>query len=96
MRRADIDITLIVGQIIDPIRNSQSFRVIEKIVGMHFVSFLSPTPTLVVKRTNQLFVFGIYTDDRQASFQKKLFDPTDVTKLAVSVRMVGPGEAFAI
>ena len=54
VRSPDIDIALIVGQIIEAIRDSQALCVTAKIMGMHFVRFLPPGAPFIVKSANQL------------------------------------------
>ncbi len=58
--------------------------------------FCAPNPARILEEPHQLLLLGVHTDNKKFFVNEELALPVDIIELAVAIRTVGTGEAFAI
>jgi hypothetical protein len=84
---SDRNIPGILAKVVDAEGNRHTFRV-AGVMRISFLWFSTPTFSLALEISYELFLFGINTDDRQSLAEVPGFEGRDVLKLFVSVRML--------
>ena len=95
-RDADMDKSVIATHIVDTIRSRFAQGVLWEIVCIHFDRLSGPRSARVLKIADQLFVFRVDADHRQATPEESLLLLLNIAELAIPIRMGRTRETFAV
>ena len=95
-RDADMDESVIATHIVDTIRSRFVQGVLWEIVCIHFDRLSGPRSARVLEIADQLFVFRVDADHRQAAPEESLLLLLNIAELAVAIRMRRTRETFAV
>ena len=95
-RDADMDESVISANIVYTIRGRLAQGILWKIVCIHFDRLSGPRSARVLEIADQLFVFRVDADHRQAAPEESLLLLLNIAELAVAIRMGRPRETFAV
>jgi len=82
--------------IINAVGNCHPLALGSKIMIINRRCFCAPNPARILEEPHQLLLLGVDTDNWKFFLGEELALPVDIIELAVAIRTVGTGEAFAI
>jgi len=96
MGRADHHIAFIAQQIINPIRNCFTLRIIWKVRLKHLQWGTPPRATCILERADELFFLRIYAYYWQVRLGKRAAEAGDIAKLSIALGILTRTQPFAI